>query len=121
MSSDSSSPHSLKPAASGFRDLPWGAAAALAGALFGVNLDQKQELGFDHVSGASQRLLAFVSLVLLPPIVEETIFRGFLFSGLRKKLRFAYATLVASLLFAAPHLLESTGGPLWIAGIDTFV
>jgi membrane protease YdiL (CAAX protease family) len=86
-----------------------------------VDLDQKQELGFDHLKGNIEYVMAFVSLVIIPPFVEEAIFRGFLYTGLRKKLPFIYAALATSLLFAVPHLLESSSGPLWIAGIDTFL
>jgi hypothetical protein len=58
----------------------------------------------------------------LPPFAEEIMFRGFLFSGLKKKLPVIWAALFTSLLFAVPHLLESgSGGLLWIAGIDTFI
>lgn len=96
-------------------------ASALAQDAFHVNVNQKQELGFDALFSPTERLLAFASLVLLPPFVEETIFRGFLFGGLRKKMKFIYATIITSLLFAAPHLLASTHGLLWIAGVDTFV
>lgn len=96
-------------------------AAGLAGSLLHINLDQKQELGFQNVIGSGEKLITFISLVLLPPLVEETLFRGFLFGGLRKKLPFVWATLATSLLFAVPHLLESSSGPLWIAGIDTLV
>jgi membrane protease YdiL (CAAX protease family) len=93
----------------------------LATSLLHINLDQKQELGFDKVVGSADKIIAFVSLVLLPPFVEETLFRGFLFTGLRKKLPFVGAAIFTSLLFAAPHLTESSSGPLWIAGIDTFL
>jgi membrane protease YdiL (CAAX protease family) len=97
------------------------AASGIAQAVFHIDLDQKQELGFDHIFSVREKLLAFVSLVILPPLVEETIFRGFLFTGLRKKLTFLWAMLFTSLLFAGPHLLESSKGPLWIAGLDTFI
>jgi membrane protease YdiL (CAAX protease family) len=94
---------------------------SLAGSFTQINLDQKQELGFDNLLGSGEKLMALISLVLLPPLVEETVFRGFLFTGLRKKLVFVQATLIASLLFASLHLLESSKGLLWVAGIDTFV
>jgi membrane protease YdiL (CAAX protease family) len=97
------------------------ATSVIAKSLFNVDLDQKQELGFDNVLGVDQKVLVFISLVILPPIVEETIFRGFLFTGLRKKLPYVSAVIFTSLLFAAPHLMASSHGPLWIAGIDTFV
>jgi membrane protease YdiL (CAAX protease family) len=92
-----------------------------AASRFHINLDQKQELGFDAVVGTIERLMAFVSLVVLPPIVEEVMFRGFLFAGLRKKLPFPAVALLVSLIFASLHLLEGSGGLLWVAGIDTFV
>lgn len=86
-----------------------------------INLEQKQELGFDFLGGGLDRLMALVSLVILPPIVEETIFRGFLFTGLRKKLNFVWAALITSVIFASLHLLGASDGLLWVAGLDTLV
>lgn len=95
--------------------------STLANVLFHLNLDQKQDIGFDHVAGATQKVLTLISLVLLPPIAEETAFRGLLFGGLRAKVPFVAAAVITSVLFAAPHLLESSSGPLWVAGLDTFI
>lgn len=89
-----------------------------------LDLNQKQDLVFNasSTSGLVPLLLAFISLVVLPPLVEETVFRGFLFRGLRTKLHFWVATLITSAIFAVPHMLESSGGGLlWIGGVDTFV
>ena len=86
-----------------------------------INLEQKQELGFDFLGGGADRLMALVSLVILPPIVEETAFRGFLFTGLRKKLSFVWTALITSVIFASLHLLGASDGLLWVAGLDTFV
>lgn len=94
---------------------------SLAGVFLGVNLEQEQEIGFDRVVGSSDMLLAFVSLVVVPPIVEEVLFRGFLFTGLRSKLGFVATALIVSALFALPHMFASSNGLLWIAAIDTFV
>jgi membrane protease YdiL (CAAX protease family) len=87
-----------------------------------LNVNQKQDIGFQSVSGNNDLLLTFLSLVILPPLVEETVFRGFIFTVLRGRMRWIWATLVTSSLFAVPHLLESgqQGSLLWIAGIDTF-
>ena len=93
----------------------------IAAAVFHINMDQKQELGFDTVRSIGDKILTFISLVLLPPIVEETLFRGFLFTGFRKKLKLLPAVLITSLLFASPHLAEGGSGVLWMAGIDTFL
>ncbi len=94
---------------------------AIVSAAFNLNVDQKQELGFDTVTGHLQLIMTFISLVILPPIVEETLFRGVLFGGFRTKMPFIYATLLTSVLFALPHLFESGSGLLWIGGIDTFI
>ncbi len=85
------------------------------------NSSQKQELGFDDVRGSYSLLLTFMSLVVLPPIVEETVFRGFIFTSLRIKWRFLWSALGTSLLFAVAHLEFGNGKPLvWVAGLDTF-
>jgi len=87
-----------------------------------LNLDQKQELGFDNPAGGFSLLLTFLSLVVLPPIVEETVFRGFVFTGLRGRIRPIWAGLITSVLFATAHLEFGSGKPLlWVAAIDTFI
>ena len=87
-----------------------------------LNVNQKQELGFDHVAGHTNLLLAFLSLVVLPPIAEETVFRGFVFSGLRGRLSWVWAAIITSMLFASAHLEFGSGQPLlWTAAIDTFI
>jgi hypothetical protein len=85
------------------------------------NLDQKQQLGFDGAAGTDNLLLTFMSLVVLPPLVEETVFRGFVFGALRGKLKFVWAALLTSVLFASAHLQFGSGAPLlWAAALDTF-
>jgi membrane protease YdiL (CAAX protease family) len=87
-----------------------------------INLNQQQDIGFQQVSGPVQLLVTFISLAVLPPLAEEFLFRGFLFSNFRKYMKLPAAIILTSLLFAAPHLLESAqpGSLLWVAGIDTF-
>lgn len=88
----------------------------------GFNVNQQQALGFSTTTSGWALVLVFISLVILPPIAEEIMFRGFLYSGLKKSLPKIWAVLLTCALFASPHLLESTGGgPLWIAGVDTFI
>ncbi|MDB5169776.1 MAG: rane protein of unknown function [Candidatus Saccharibacteria bacterium] len=88
----------------------------------GLDIDQEQQLGFDNVQGTLALVMTFVSLVVLPPLVEEIIVRGLIFTSLRKYLKFFGAALVTSLVFAAAHLPEGgASGPLYIAAIDTFM
>ena len=86
-----------------------------------IDVDQPQQIGFDGASGA-QLWYVFLSLVVLPPIAEEIMFRGFLFSSLRQKYRFRIAAVLTSILFGIAHLQFGSGAPLlWVAAIDTFV
>lgn len=86
-----------------------------------LDLEQKQEIGFDTATKGMELLPIFVSLVILPPITEEIVARGFLFGGLRTKLPFVSTTLITSALFAIAHLGKASDGLLWAAAIDTFI
>ncbi len=57
-------------------------ALSLASLLPGFDVNQEQEIGFTNPSGW-QLALVFISLVILPPLVEEASFRGFLYRGLK--------------------------------------
>src|SRR3989344_6947194 len=48
-----------------------------------LDTGQKQQLGFENAALPSELVLVFISLVILPPIVEEIMIRGFLYTGLR--------------------------------------
>jgi membrane protease YdiL (CAAX protease family) len=88
----------------------------------GLNVNQQQQIGFDHVQGGAALVMTFISLVILPPLAEEIMVRGFLYSSLKKAMRMRYAVILTSALFAAAHLPEGGAtGPLYIAALDTFV
>lgn len=87
-----------------------------------LDIEQKQELGFSTATTGWMLGLVFVSLVILPPITEEIVVRGFLYTGLRSKLRIVTAAIITSLLFAAAHLQFGSGNALlWVAGLDTLI
>jgi membrane protease YdiL (CAAX protease family) len=86
-----------------------------------LNVNEKQQLGFTGAHGSIELILTFISLVILPPIAEEIVFRGLIFTSLKKKLPMWGAVIITCLLFAAGHLPEGgSAGPLYIAAIDTF-
>ena len=89
--------------------------------IHGFNVSQKQELGVPNNAYGGDLWLLFVMLVILPPIAEEILFRGFIYSSLRPKMNKIVAALITSILFALPHLFESSSGLLWVAGCDTFI
>ena len=82
----------------------------------------KVDIGFEHVNTNIELFLTFFSLVVLPPIGEEVLIRGYLFGNLRRYLRFLPSLIITSLLFGAAHLEFGTGKPLvWMAGVDTAI
>jgi membrane protease YdiL (CAAX protease family) len=77
--------------------------------------EQEQNLGFDKTGNSWWQLaVIFVSLVIVPPVAEELIMRGFLFGRLRQKLPFWPVSIIVSLVFAVAH------GQVNVA-LDTFV
>lgn len=86
-----------------------------------IDVNQEQQLGFEAVQGFAPLLLVFISLVVFPPIVEEILIRGFLYSGLRQRWTRVVSAIVASFLFGIAHLQLGSGAPpLYVAAIDTF-
>ena len=68
----------------------------------GFNANQPQTNEF--TSGiSSNRNIALIALVLLPPIFEETIFRGFIFPALAKRLGTVGGAILSSVLFGLAH------------------
>lgn len=87
-----------------------------------VDTEQQQQLGFSTDVTGLGLLFVFLSLVILPPLVEEILVRGFLFTGLRNKLPFIWAAVISSVVFGAAHLQWGSGESLlWTAAADTFV
>jgi membrane protease YdiL (CAAX protease family) len=86
-----------------------------------LDTEQEQQIGFEQAAGADL-ILVFLALVVLVPLAEEIVMRGFLYSGLKSKLPKLAAVLITSVLFGIAHLQLGSGEPpLWVAAIDTFL
>lgn len=86
----------------------------IAMALFSdFNSTEAQDVGFNDLGTRLDFILAFVTLVVIGPVVEEVLFRGFLFGTLRKIIPVWGAILITSALFAFVH-------GQWNLAIDTF-
>ncbi len=64
--------------------------------------NQPQTNDFTKAAG-SHRSLALIALVLLPPIFEETVFRGFIFPALSKRAGIIWGAVLSSILFGVAH------------------
>lgn len=80
----------------------------------GFPADQAQDTGFSAFGSRLDNLLAFATLVVLAPIAEEVVFRGYLYGKLKRYVPTIVAAIVTSLLFGIVHLQ-------WNVGIDVFV
>ncbi len=79
-----------------------------------TNLDQEQDVGFDKDSTDLLALtLTFIALVIVTPIVEEILFRGFIFRGFLRDMNWVWAAIITSAIFGFAHLQLNIG-------LDTF-
>lgn len=68
------------------------------------NIGPSQDLGFGSLSYNYEYLLVFMVLVVIGPLCEEVLFRGYLFNKLIKNTKYWLAILIDSLLFAMMHI-----------------
>jgi membrane protease YdiL (CAAX protease family) len=86
---------------------------AIAAALSLIDITQVQSVGNTSVYGVD-RLVAFATLVVVVPLAEELLFRGFLYGRLRgARVPFWLSAVVVSVVFGAMH-------GQWNVGIDVF-
>ena len=69
----------------------------------GIDWEQAQNVGFHNLHQLPDFCIAFFCLVILAPVCEEIIFRGWLYGKLRAKMKALPAILFVSLLFAIMH------------------
>lgn len=80
----------------------------------GYPADQAQDVGFKAFGTRIDNMLAFVTLVILAPIAEESLFRGYLYGKLRGHVHAIIAAIVTSVLFGIVHGQVNVG-------VDVFV
>jgi membrane protease YdiL (CAAX protease family) len=89
-------------------------AVLLATSISGFDANQTQDVGFNNLTNLNEMVLAFIALIILAPLAEELLFRGYLFGKLREMGGFWPSAILTSAVFGAAHLQ-------WNVGIDVFV
>lgn len=89
-------------------------AISLVSLIPGFDAEQNQDLGGFSAATGWQIALSFVGLVVLPPLAEEMLFRGFMYRGLASKWPKILSAFITSALFALVHFQ-------WNVGVDVFV
>ena len=98
-------------------------AMSIARVVFLVDMQQKQAIPFSQSMLAThwQFIMAFVVLVVLAPIVEELLYRGYLYGKLRNSFSIWLSIIITSIAFGAAHLWVGPDLPLqWAVAVDTF-
>ncbi len=88
---------------------------AIAALIPGFNASQAQTTEFTrNGQGGSW---AFLSLVIVPPILEETVFRGFIFPAFAQRWGTLWGAIASSALFGFAHLQGNIGLYTFVLGI----
>jgi len=58
-----------------------------------------------------------VLAVVVAPIAEETLFRGFIFAGVRNRYGYSWAAVLSAMLFSFAHLQPGALLPIFIVGL----
>jgi membrane protease YdiL (CAAX protease family) len=80
------------------------------------NANQPQNNEFLQTARAHPDL-ALVALVLLPPVLEETIFRGFLFPAIAKRTGLIWGAVLSSALFGIAHMQANISVYTFVLGL----
>ena len=110
-----------RPADAGYAVIAWAAymivtvllSMAAAQWLSWIDLQQSQDVGFQPHSSSRESIAAALVIVVAAPLVEEFVFRGYLFGSIRRYVPWWLTAVVVSVLFGLVH-------GQWNVGIDTF-
>ncbi len=81
----------------------------------GVNERLKPEFLEDHAR--AYFIAGGIIAIAIAPIVEETFFRGFVFAGLSREMKFWAAATVSAVLFTVAHLEPLIFVPIFLIGL----
>lgn len=74
------------------------------GVVPGFDAEETQEIGFENLIHLYEYLFAFITLVIMAPVAEEVLMRGYLYGKLRKVMPAIGAVLISAVLFSLLHL-----------------
>lgn len=69
----------------------------------GIDMDQEQNVGFSMLGRQWEYLVAFLTIVILAPVAEELLFRGYMYERLKRYGGTIIAILIVSVVFGLAH------------------
>ena len=82
-----------------------------------ANGPQETVEAFQKADGMGLKVLMGIAAVIVAPIVEETVFRGFVYGVIKRYTDGFFAAIVSSLLFAIVHLHVGSVVPLFMLAL----
>lgn len=79
----------------------------------GFDAKQVQELGIQTVTNGTGMAMAFIALVVIAPLAEEILFRGYMYGKVKSYIGMIPAVLLVSVCFGAVH-------GQWNVALDVF-
>ncbi|MDQ2086926.1 type II CAAX endopeptidase family protein [Herbivorax sp. ANBcel31] len=90
---------------------------AIEGFMSSDEIFLKHEELMNIIMGSSNIFLLLISVGILFPVLEEVVFRGFIFSELKKNMNVIWAVIIQALLFGLVHLNIVQGTYAFFLGI----
>lgn len=78
---------------------------------------QETVKAFQESSGLGFKILVIIAAVVIAPLAEETLFRGFVYGVLKRYTDAPFAALSSSLMFAIIHMHVGSLVPLWMLAV----
>ncbi|MDB6005991.1 MAG: hypothetical protein JWR15_2978 [Prosthecobacter sp.] len=78
---------------------------------------QETVKAFQESSGIGFKILVIIAAVVIAPLAEETLFRGFVYGVLKRYTDAPFAALSSSLMFAIIHMHVGSLMPLWMLAV----
>lgn len=75
-----------------------------------IDFDEVQQTGYESIVSSWEYVVAFLAIVVVAPVAEEILFRGYLFGKLKSNgVKLWISIVVTSLLFAVAHFQGNVG------------
>ena len=88
--------------------------ALIVALLPGFPVAETQDIGYSLFGSQLDSILTFLALVIIAPVAEEVLFRGYLYGKLKSYVPVLWAAIATSVLFGLVHLQ-------WNVAVDVFV
>ena len=85
--------------------------------MFALGVEVQAQQFSDLLGSLDQPTFLLITGIVFAPLFEEMVFRGFLFAGLRQKMRWGWAALISSAIFGAGHLSLAAFIPTFALGL----